>query len=202
MSKLINPGICTCGCVEQSLRKTEAGRMFTQVGGLGYVEFDHNAKYDLRVWDEYFENTEEFAGETPVEYAITKTWQNFNHTNAKMPDNVFQQMVKNLRSTFTAHALDVLVDRDRFKEILGNGNHGLLGQLIMALEEEIRKGNYKTLTYWEINAIKSYDHVYRTEGKFASAKIAHNVRILLMQQYTLVMTALARLKLERGKELI
>ena len=118
MSKLINYGICTCGCVEQSLRKTESGRLYSQIGGLGYVEFDHNAEYDLRVWDEYFEDTEEFAGETPVAYAVKKSWQNHNFVGGEMPEELFMQMIKDLRRIFVNHALDILVDRDRFNSLL------------------------------------------------------------------------------------
>lgn len=99
-------------------------------------------------------------------------------------------------------AIGVVIDRAQFKDILTKADHDILGLLVMTLEEEIQTGDYTTLAYWEINAIKSYDYVYRTNGKFASAKIAHNVRILLMEQYTLMMTALARLKLYKGTEII
>lgn len=206
MSKVIKNGICTCGCAEQQLRQTTSGRLFSQVGGLGIVEFDHDAEYDLRVWDEYFENTETFAGETPVDYAVQKSWQNFNLVDVAMPKVCFEEMITNLRAIFTPFALDILVDRDRFKEILGKADHGLLGNLVYELDIEVHRGQgrgeYKTLTYWERNAIGSYAYVWSTGGKFKTSKIAHNVRILLMQQYTLCMITLAKLKLERNKELI
>lgn len=86
----------------------------------------------------------------------------------------------------------VVVGRDRFKDILTEASHTMLGQMVMALDEEMRIGNYKTVKHWERNAAGSYAYVYSTNGEFASAKIAHNVRILLMEQYTLTMTALTR----------
>ena len=85
-----------------------------------------------------------------------------------------------------------VMSRDDFKKFLTATNHKGLGELLMSLELEITNHEYTTLTHWETNAIKSYSYVYQQNGRFATAKIAHNVRILLMQQYTLVMTAMTR----------
>jgi len=100
MSELIKKGKCTCGCVEQSVRETSDGRMFTTIGGLGYVESDIDGDFSMRIWDEYFENTETFAGERPTEYAVKKSWQNFHFTDAPMPEDVFDKTISNLHDVF------------------------------------------------------------------------------------------------------
>lgn len=97
---------------------------------------------------------------------------------------------------------EVVEERCVFKKKLGKAGHDVLGKIIMELEKEVTNNDYYTLEYWELNAIKSYSYVFQNTGRFASAKIAHNVRILIMSQYRLVMAALTRLNLEYGTKLI
>jgi hypothetical protein len=100
-----------------------------------------------------------------------------------------QKLVEKVVDQVKEHATMTYAE---FKKFLTKADHKGLGQLVMALALEIHNNECPDLEYWEINAIKSYDYVYRSEGKFATAKIAHNVRILLLSQYHLTMTAQLR----------
>ena len=100
MSKLVKEGICTCGCVEQAVRRTTEGRLFFLQGGLGYVEFDLDGDFGMRIWDEYFEDTETFAGETPTEYAVAKSWQSYTFSDKPMPEVIFDNVIRNMKDVF------------------------------------------------------------------------------------------------------
>ena len=103
MSTLLKEGRCTCGCVEQQVRETSAGIMFTMIGGIGYVVYDEEAPYALRVYDEYFEeHGEKFNGEMPVDYAIKKTWQHFHMVDDEMPEKTFKETIINIHKMFNS----------------------------------------------------------------------------------------------------
>ena len=100
MSEKIKDGKCTCGCVEQQVRKTNYGTVFTRIGGIGYIQWDEEAPFCLRVFDEYFEEDESFHGETPIDYAVKRSWQHFHMCDDEMPEETFKGTIINILKVF------------------------------------------------------------------------------------------------------
>jgi hypothetical protein len=100
MSILLKQGKCSCGCVNHAVRLTSNDIRFTQVSGMGYVVKGQGGEFGLRVYDEYFEDTETFAGELPTTYAVKRAWQSYNMSDEKIPQKIFENSISNLKEIF------------------------------------------------------------------------------------------------------
>lgn len=101
MSEKLKDGICTCGCIDQQVRKTANGDVFFLQSGLGYVRRDlSDAEFGFTIWEEYFEDTEVFAGKVPVTYAINKSWAHATFKDENAPTEVFHNVIRNMKKVF------------------------------------------------------------------------------------------------------